>query len=79
MFVVEAGPRAEAKTKDLAIEVIGLLNLTDYTVFWHLSKPTIMDRACILNNVLKYLIYQALRHDLIILSGNPSLGKIASF
>ena len=30
MFVVEAGPRAEARTKDLAIEVTGLLQATNY-------------------------------------------------
>jgi hypothetical protein len=79
MFVVEAGPRAEARTKDLAVEVTSFLKLTDYAVFWHLSEPAMMQRACALDSVLKYLIYQALRHDPTIVSGDPTLGNIASF
>ena len=79
MFVVEAGPRAEARTKDLAVDVTGLLKSTDYAVFWHLSEPIMMDRACTLNKVLKYLVHQALQYDPTIISGNPSLGNIANF
>jgi hypothetical protein len=79
MFVVETGPRAEARTKDLAVEVTGLLKSTDYAVFWHLSEPTMMQHACTLDNILKYLIYQALRHDSTIVSEDPTLGNIASF
>jgi hypothetical protein len=79
MFVVEAGPRAKARTKDLAVEVTGLLKSTDYAVFWHLSEPIMMDRACTLVSILKYLIYQALRYDSTIVSTDPTLGNIASF
>jgi hypothetical protein len=79
MFVVEAGPRAEARTKDTAVEVIGLVKSTDYAVFWHLSEPIQMDYACTLDNILKSLIFQALRHDSTIVFGDPTLGNIANF
>jgi hypothetical protein len=79
MFVVEAGPRAKTRTKDLAVEVTGLLKSTKYVVFWHLSKPIMMDYACILDNILKYLIYQTLQYDLIIVSADLTLGNIVSF
>lgn len=79
MFVVETGPRAEVRTKDLAVEVTTLLHATDYAAFWHLSDPGDSDRACTLNNILKNLIYQALRHDPTIVASEPTLGNIHQF
>src|SRR5271154_69312 len=61
MFVVQAGSRAEARTKDLVVEVTGLLKSTTYPVFWYLSEPIGTHSASTLNNILKNLIFQALR------------------
>jgi hypothetical protein len=79
MFVVQAGPRAEGRTKDLVVDVTGLLQSTDYTVFWHLSEPMMTNRAYTLDNIFKNLVYQALRHDATIVSEEPRLGNITSF
>lgn len=79
MFVVQVGPRAEDRAKDLAIDVITLLKCTDYTVFWHLSEPVKTNRACTLTDIFKNLIYHALRHDPKLVSGESRIGTITGF
>jgi hypothetical protein len=79
MFVVQAGSRAEARTKDLVVEVTGLLKSTTYPVFWYLSEPIGTHPASTLNNILKNLIFQALSHDSNIISQDDRLGNITAF
>lgn len=79
MFVIQAGSRAEARTKDLVVEVTGLLKSTAYPVFWYLSEPIGTYSASTLNNILKNLIFQALSHDSNIISQDDRLGNITAF
>ena len=79
MFIVKAGPRAEARTKDMAVEITGLLKESPLPVFWHFSSPTSSSIVHSLGNVLKSLIFQALRKDPLIVSQDPRLGNIQSF
>jgi hypothetical protein len=79
MFVVRSGPRAEARTKDLVVEVTGLLRSTAYPVFWYLSEPIVTHAGSTLNVILKSLIFQALRHDPTIVSRDHRLGNIRAF
>jgi hypothetical protein len=79
MFVVQAGPRAEARTKDLVVEVTGLLKSTTYPVFWYLSEPIGIHSTNTLNSILKNLIFQALSHDSNIISQDDRLGNITAF
>jgi hypothetical protein len=79
IFIIEAGLRAEARTKDLAVEVTGLLKATAYTVIWHLSEPVITDRVGTISGIFKDLIHQALRHNQTIISEDPNLVNITRF
>jgi hypothetical protein len=81
MFIVRAGLRAEARTKDMAVEVTGLLREATpaLPVFWHLSLPIGSNAIATLDNVLKDLVFQVLRHDYTIVSQDPHLGSIQAF
>ena len=79
LFVVQAGPRAESRTKDLVIELTGLLKNTDHPVFWHFSEPFTNQATPSLIFILKSLVFQALRHDPSIASQDPQVGNIRAF
>ena len=79
MFVVKAGPRAEARTKDMAVEMTRLLSESGLPVFWYFSSPDGSQTLPSPGSVLKSLIFQALRHDLTIVSQDPRLGNIQAF
>ena len=79
MFVVKAGPRAEARTKDMAVEMTRLLNESGLPVFWYFSSPAANETVPSLGNVLKSLIFQALRHDPSSVSQDNRLGNIQAF
>lgn len=79
MFVVKAGPRAEARTKDMAVEMTRLLNESGLPVFWYFSRPNSSYTVPSLGSVLKSLIFQALRHDPTTVSQDSRLGNIQAF
>jgi hypothetical protein len=79
MFIVQAGPRVEARTKDLVVEITGLLKSSAYPVFWYLSEPIVTHTGSTLNSILKCLIFQALRHDPTIMSQDHRVGNIRAF
>lgn len=79
LFVVQAGPRAESRTKDLVVELTGLLKNTAHPVFWYLSEPFMNQAVPSLITILESLVFQALRHDPLIMSQDPQLGNIRAF
>ncbi len=79
MFVVRAAPRAEARTKDMAVEMTRLLTESGLPVFWYFSSPASIQTIPSLDSVLKSLIFQALRHDPSIVSQDTRLGNIQAF
>jgi hypothetical protein len=73
LFVVRAGPRAEVRAKDFAVEVTGFLQLTTpYKVIWTFSSLGSRDSTVSTTDILKTLIFQALRHDPNLLLNQPS-------
>ena len=79
MLIISVDARAEARAKDLVMEVTDLLNSTSYPVFWYLSQPHLSRTGTALPGILRSLIYQALRHDPSITSQDRRLGDIRSF
>ena len=78
-FIVTAGPKAEPRTKAMAVEVTKLLKETPNPVFWYLSSPNTNVTTPTVGSVLKNLIFQTLRHDPTIVSQDPRLGNIQAF
>jgi hypothetical protein len=70
LFTVRVGPRADTKVKKLAVDVIELLISTEYAVFWDISQPMARDNEPSMADLLKSLVYQALKNDPNILRGD---------
>jgi hypothetical protein len=79
LLVVRAGPRAEARAKDFAVDVINHLQTTPYKVIWALSQFGSNDDGTSTISVLKSLVYQALRQDPDVLSSHPDQLNITRF
>jgi hypothetical protein len=69
LLVVRAGPRAEARTKDLAANIINLLLTTPHKVIWFLSTRESLRLYSTTTDVLRSLVSQALRR-------NPNLSSL---
>lgn len=79
LFIVRAGPRAEARAKEFALDVITLLQSTQYPVFWSLSHLG-SDRDTIsTTDVLKSLVFQALQCDPDVFLKNPAQLNASQF
>jgi len=79
LFVVRVGPRAEAKAKEFAANVIDLLRPTPYGVIWSLSQLRSHNSTASMKDLLKSLIFQALRYDRSLLSNHLDQMNIAKF
>lgn len=79
MFVLQADPRAEDRTKDLAVEVTSLLSATSHKVMWNLSEVSSSKFQSSMANVFKNLIHQALQSDPSIILSEPDLMDITKF
>jgi len=79
MFIVNAGPRAEVRVKDMLVEIISLLKSKSFPVFWYLASPTGSSATTSLSKVLMSLIYQAIQYVPAILSQDTYLGNIQAF
>lgn len=63
LLILEAPMRAETKAKEIAIELIGLLQATDKRVSWYLSTTTCVDNDVTIVDILKSLVYQLICFD----------------
>jgi hypothetical protein len=79
MLVIQTGPRAEGRTKDLVVEVTGFLKSTPLPVFFYLSELTGNRSGTTLSTILKSLVFQVLRNDPSIVSQDHRLGNIGAF
>lgn len=61
LFLIRAGPRAEVRSKQIATDVITFLIGSPYGVIWNLSQVNSLDRPPSLSELIKGLIFQALR------------------
>ena len=78
LFLVEVGPRAEAKAKEFATDVIKLLQ-PSYGVIWNLSWIRSNGNMPSMIDMIKSLIFQALRHDPTLLHSHPHEMNITKF
>jgi hypothetical protein len=71
LFLVRVGLRAEWKAKEFATDVIKILQPLPYGVIWKLSWNKSEDGASALVDMIKSLIFQALRYDPTLLCNHP--------
>ncbi|OQV02661.1 hypothetical protein CLAIMM_07817 [Cladophialophora immunda] len=79
MFTVKTAPPALQRTLDMVVEVTTLLKSTPYPIFWCISNPGDRKRATAVSDILRSLIFQALRQDPSIPSRDAQLGDISSY
>jgi hypothetical protein len=63
LLVVRVVPGAQSLAKELAAKVIGQLNLPNSCLFWKISLAHKTDEVPSITDVLKSVIFQALRHS----------------
>lgn len=63
LLVLKAPARSEAKAKEIAIELIGMLQATTPRVFWYLSTTTFVDHSVTIVDIVKGLAYQLICFD----------------
>ena len=79
MLIVVAGTRAEARAKDFAVEVTGLLQATSFPVIHHFSEPIATDKATSLIRICQSLLLQAFRKNPEVISQDFSLANAAKY
>lgn len=79
LFLVKVGLRAEARAKEFSTEIIKLLRPRPYGVIWNLSWLRSNGNVPSLVEMIKSLIYQALRHDPTLLQKYPEDLNVAKY
>lgn len=78
LFLVKVGIRAEAKAKEFAADVIKLLQPMPFGVIWKLSWIA-SEVVLSVTDLVKSLIFQALRHDPTLLHSHPDDLNVTKF
>ncbi|KAJ0109954.1 hypothetical protein J7T55_014756 [Diaporthe amygdali] len=80
LLVLEAGPKAETKAKEIVTELIGMLRPAARRLCWYLSTANSGNEGITLADIFKNLIYQLIRLDSVnmarILDGNLTSIKL---
>ena len=63
LLMIQVRPGAQAKAKELTTDVISRLNRGTHCVFWNLSMASATGQATSIIEVLKSVIFQALRYS----------------
>lgn len=79
LFLVKAGARAEARAKEFSADVVKILQPTPYGVIWKLSWIPSHGIVPSMTDMIKGLIYQALRHDPSLLHQYPEELNVTKF
>jgi hypothetical protein len=79
LFLVRVGLRAEWKAKEFATDVIKILQPLPYGVIWKLSWSGYKNGVSPLEDMIKSLIFQALRYDPTLLHNYPNELNVTKF
>ncbi|KIX92611.1 uncharacterized protein Z520_11640 [Fonsecaea multimorphosa CBS 102226] len=79
IFTVKSGARALQRTLDMVVQMTTLLQSTSYPTFWCISNPSERKGTTAVSDVLRSLIFQALRQDPSIPSRDAQLCDISSY
>ncbi len=79
LFVLQAGLRAEARAKDLAVQAITLLKDSLHTVFWYLSERRPTQNDLNITDVLQTLVFQVLARHPDIFESHPEIVNVTAF